>query len=203
MSDQLAEYFGLSKRTGALVVFVFADSPAAKAGLKAGDVILNAGGETVENPLDLRRVLAAKPEGSLEVRVLRDKQEKTLTVQLEKGTGSWLLEADHCDEAEVRVAMAPMAVHIPKIRIAPGAIATPAMEFAPMDLQMLKIKVAPAAIAIPKMELAPMHLQIPKIKMAPLAMPSVMIDLAPMKIDLPMMKIAPVNIVVVPRRIVL
>lgn len=183
MSPQLAEYFGLSKRTGALVVFVFADSPAAKAGLKAGDVILSAGVETVENPLDLRRVLTAKPEGSLEFKVLRDKQEKTLTVQIEKGTKSWLLEPDHFGEAEVRVAMTPMAVRIPKIRM------------------------VPATIAIPRIELAPMVIQRPKIKLAPMAIPAVRVDLtprvAPMKIEMPMIKIPPVKVVVVPRRIVL
>ncbi|HSE36592.1 MAG TPA: PDZ domain-containing protein, partial [Blastocatellia bacterium] len=88
MTPQLAEYFGLSKRSGALVIFVFADSPAAKAGLKAGDVILSADNETVENPLDLRRALSGKSERVVEFRVLRDKQEQTLRVQLEKGTGS-------------------------------------------------------------------------------------------------------------------
>ena len=74
MTPQLAEYFGLSKRSGALVIFVFADSPAAKAGLKAGDVILSAGGETVENPLDIRRALTGKSEGVIEFRIMRDKQ---------------------------------------------------------------------------------------------------------------------------------
>lgn len=97
MTPQLAEYFGLSKRTGALVVFVFADSPAAKAGLKAGDVILSMGGETVENPMDLRRILTTKSEGPVELKVLRDKQEQTLTVNVEKGTRSWLLEPEGSD----------------------------------------------------------------------------------------------------------
>jgi serine protease Do len=183
MTPQLAEYFGLSKRTGALVVFVFADSPAAKAGLKAGDVILNAGGETVETPLDLRRVLTAKPEGSLEVRVLRDKQEKTLTVQIEKGTKSWLLEPDHFGEADVRVAMAPIAVRVPKM------------------------KMVPAAIAMPKIVLAPMSVKVPTIKLAPMAVPSMKMNLtpriAPMKIEMPIIKIPPVRLVIVPRRIVL
>jgi serine protease Do len=76
MTPQLAEYFGLSKRSGALVIFVFADSPAAKAGLKAGDVILSAGGESVENPFDLRRVLTDKSEGAVEFRILRDSKNR-------------------------------------------------------------------------------------------------------------------------------
>jgi len=179
MTPQLAEYFGLSKRTGALVVFVFADSPAAKAGLKAGDVILNAGGETVENPLDLRRVLTAKPEGSLDLKIIRDKQEKTLTVQIEKGTKSWLLEPDQFGEADVRLALAPLAIKIPKM------------------------KLVPAAVALPKLALTPIVIRPSKIKLAPMAFPSFRFDLKPMKLEMPKIKIPPVNFLVVPRRIVL
>ncbi|HST21002.1 MAG TPA: PDZ domain-containing protein, partial [Blastocatellia bacterium] len=43
MSPQLAEYFGLKDRNGARVVFVHPDTAAAKAGIKAGDVILSIG----------------------------------------------------------------------------------------------------------------------------------------------------------------
>jgi S1-C subfamily serine protease len=100
MTPQLAEYFGLSKRSGALVVFVYADSAAAKAGLKAGDVILSAAGQTVENPMDLRHALVAKQEGGVELRILRDKQEQTLTVQIEKRSGI-LLEDGDCIESSV------------------------------------------------------------------------------------------------------
>ena len=179
MTEQLAEYFGLSKRTGALVVFVFADSPAAKAGLKAGDVILNAGGETVENPMDLRRVLTTKPEGSVEFRILRDKQEQTLTVKLEKGTGAWLLDPHEYADEEASMAIAPMVIQIPKIRV------------------------AAAAIAMPKIDLAPMVIQVPKIEMIPFAVPAIKIDLAPMKVDVPKIQIPSVKVVVAPRRIVL
>ena len=193
MTPQLAEYFGLSKRTGALVVFVFADSPAAKAGLKAGDVLLNAGGETVESPSDLRRVLTAKPEGPLEVRVLRDKQEKTVTVQIEKGTKSWLLESDNFGEADVRVAMAPIAIHVPKMKMTPVTMALP--------------KIVPVTVAVPNIHLAPMVFQTPGIKLAPMVFPAVKVDMtpriAPMKIEMPMIKVPPVKVVVVPRRIVL
>lgn len=174
MTPQLAEYFGLAKRSGALVVFVFADSPASKAGLKAGDVILSAGGEMVDNPMDLRRVLIAKPEGSTEFRILRDKQEMTLTVQLQKGTSSWLLEKDDFGERSVRLSMAPLDIHIPRISISPIVIEAP------------RVKLAPAVITIPKIKIAP--LSIPKI------------DLGPMKLELEKMKI---DVFVVPRRIVL
>ena len=89
MTPQLAEYFGLSKRSGALVIFVFADSPASKAGLKAGDVILSAAGETVETPMDVRRVLTNKSEG-----MGRVKDPETSKAHCKRssgeGTNSWL-----------------------------------------------------------------------------------------------------------------
>lgn len=207
MTPQLAEYFGLSKRTGALVVFVFADSPAAKAGLKAGDVILSAGAETVENPTDVRRVLVAKPEGSLELKILRDKQEKTLNVQIEKGTKSWLLEPDHFGDADIRVAMAPMAIRLPKLKIVPATIALPRAAFAPMVIQIPKMTLTPMVVPTPKITFAPMVIPTPRIVLAPMAIPSVNVDLmpmiAPMKIQMPKFKITPLRIVVAPRRIVL
>ena len=177
MTPQLAEYFGLSKRSGALVIFVFADSPAAKAGLKAGDVILSAGGDAVENPMDVRRVLTDKPEGVVEFRIMRDKQEQTLRVQLEKGTSSWLLAPDDLADTDVRVAIAPMTVRVPKIAIAPMAIKVPAMTVKPMTIHMPKMEITP--LAIPQIRLAPMRVVIPKVQ------------------------IDPVKIVIVPRRVVL
>lgn len=177
MTPQLAEYFGLSKRSGALVIFVFADSPAAKAGLKAGDVILSAGGDAVENPMDVRRVLKDKSEGVVEFRIMRDKQEQTLRVQLEKGTSSWLLAPDDFADTDVRVAMAPMTVRVPKIAIAPMAIKVHAMTVKPMTIHMPKMEITP--LAIPQIRLAPMRVVTPKVQ------------------------IDPVKIVVIPRRVVL
>jgi serine protease Do len=202
MTPQLAEYFGLSKRSGALVVFVFADSPAAKAGLKAGDVILNVGGENVENPSDLRRVLDSKSEGSVEFRVLRDKREQTLKVLVDKGTNSWLLEPDDYREA-VRVAIAPMVVQVPKFSIAPMVVKVPKFSIAPMVVTVPKFSIAPSVMALPRIKVTPMMVEMPKIKVAPLALPSLKINVPPVKVDVPKIKISPVNVVVVPRRVVL
>lgn len=205
MTPQLAEYFGLSKRTGALVVFVFADSPAAKAGLKTGDVILSAGGENVENPMDLRRVLMNKSEGAIEVKILRDKQERALTVQLEKGTGSWLLKPEDQDEV-IRAEIEPMVINIPQVAIAPMAINIPKVHVATGAMTIPRINITPAVITIPKIvvpkiDLSPMTIQMPKIEMAPMAIPDVKIDLAPMKVQVPKINISPINIVVAPRRV--
>jgi membrane-associated protease RseP (regulator of RpoE activity) len=193
MTTQLAEYFGLSKRTGALVVFVFADSPAAKAGLKAGDVILSIGGETVENPMDLRRILTTKSEGSVEMKVLRDKQEQTLAVHVEKGTSSWLLEPEDSDE--VVAVMSPISIALPKIDVRPAVISLPKIKLEPMTIQMPRVNIAP--IAVPSM-----NIQVPQIDIEPVKIEIPRIDLEPMKIEVPKINLAPMKIQILPRRII-
>jgi predicted metalloprotease with PDZ domain len=164
MTPQLAEYFGLSKRSGALVVFVYADSAAAKAGLKAGDVILSAGGQTVENPMDLRHALVAKQEGAVELRILRDKQEQTLTVQIEKRSGI-LLEDGDCIESSVRAAIESLDIEIPRIVVSPVAIQVPQIAINPMVVAAPVIKIDP--IVVPKVEITPMNITVPRIRIDP------------------------------------
>ena len=57
LSPQLAEYFGTKE--GVLVSSVTDDSAAAKAGLKAGDVITSFNGTVVNDPSDVRRRVGA------------------------------------------------------------------------------------------------------------------------------------------------
>jgi serine protease Do len=83
LTDQLAGYFGMSDRTGALVTEVVKDTPAEKAGLKAGDIILNVGGEKIEDAGDVREALFDK-EGTVELTILRDKKEIKIKAELEE-----------------------------------------------------------------------------------------------------------------------
>jgi serine protease Do len=71
ISGQLAKYFHLAEENGILVVSVDADGPAAKAGMKAGDVILKIGGKAVHDGDDVRSV----------VRDLEPGKETTLSIQ--------------------------------------------------------------------------------------------------------------------------
>lgn len=73
ISPALADSFGLKNRAGALVAEVTPDSPAAKAGLKEGDVITSFNGETVAdaNRLTLE-VTAVAPGTKVNLDVLRD-----------------------------------------------------------------------------------------------------------------------------------
>jgi serine protease Do len=63
VTPELANSFGLSKAEGALVTEVFHDTPAAKAGLKQGDVILSFDGHPIDKPRDLSIKVAETPAG--------------------------------------------------------------------------------------------------------------------------------------------
>lgn len=83
LTDQLADYFG-AKDGGVLVVQVGENTPAEKAGLKAGDVITGVDGDKVKDVSDLTRAVGKKEEGQLGVQLIRDRREMTLTVTIEK-----------------------------------------------------------------------------------------------------------------------
>lgn len=87
LGDQLAEYFGVEG--GVLVTSVHEDTPAAEGGLRAGDVIVGLGGEEIDAPDDLRRVLSDLEPGEVSVRIVRDGAEQTLTVELEEPEGAF------------------------------------------------------------------------------------------------------------------
>ena len=76
LTPELEEYFG-AKNGGALVSSVAQDSAAAKAGIKAGDVITSVNGRRVSDADDLTRELR-DVNGEVTIVVLRDKKEMIL-----------------------------------------------------------------------------------------------------------------------------
>jgi serine protease Do len=83
LSPDLAASFGVKEGKGALVADVSADSPAARAGLKSGDVITEFNGKKVEDPSALARAVAvAKPGETGKLTVWRDRQQTTVDVKL-------------------------------------------------------------------------------------------------------------------------
>jgi len=83
LTKQLADYFG-AKDGGILITSVSENSPAAKAGLKAGDVITAVDGEKVASPGDISRVINKKDDGDVSLTVLRDHNPRTVKVTPEK-----------------------------------------------------------------------------------------------------------------------
>ncbi len=83
VSKDLADSFGLDAAKGALVSNVEAGSPAEKAGLQNGDVILAVDGKAIEQSVDLPRIVGeAKPGATLALQVWRKgaKQDLRVTV---------------------------------------------------------------------------------------------------------------------------
>ncbi len=84
VTPEIAEAYGLKEPMGALITDVQDGYPAAKAGLKAGDLILKFNGKPVKNVDDLRFMVAQTPPGTkVKLEVLReDGSRKTFTVKL-------------------------------------------------------------------------------------------------------------------------
>ena len=81
VSKEIAESLGLSKPQGALVSSVEAGSPAEKAGLEAGDIILKFDGKTIEKSSDLPRTVGSTKPGTVShVSVLRRGVTKDYTI---------------------------------------------------------------------------------------------------------------------------
>ncbi|CAG9180072.1 DegQ family serine endoprotease [Cupriavidus respiraculi] len=83
VNQALAQSFGLPKPTGALVNTVEPDSPAAKAGLKPGDVIVQIGNNVVDHSGELpERVADIKPGTDTPLKVIRKGETLTLTARV-------------------------------------------------------------------------------------------------------------------------
>lgn len=83
VTEDLAASIGLDAPKGALVTEPQGDSPARKAGIKAGDAILAVNGETVNDARDLaRRIAAYPPNTTVDVTVWRDGKAETVKVEL-------------------------------------------------------------------------------------------------------------------------
>ncbi|MEX2089838.1 MAG: PDZ domain-containing protein, partial [Bacteroidota bacterium] len=89
LNEQLAEYFGAPEKKGVLVEEVDQESAAGKAGIKAGDVIVQVGKKKIDEIRDVSRALGAYDEGEkVDVEVLRKGARKTVSLEVgEEGDG--------------------------------------------------------------------------------------------------------------------
>ena len=83
VTGEIADSLGLKNARGALVAEPQSGSPAQKAGIKAGDVIVSVNGESVADARNLaRRISAMAPGTSVKLGVIRSGKEDTLTLTL-------------------------------------------------------------------------------------------------------------------------
>jgi serine protease Do len=95
LGPQLAEFFG-TNGAGVLVHSVEANSPAATAGLRAGDVVVRANSITLTSTGDWSKLVRENRGKAMPVVVLRDKKEQTLTLTLD-GKKRSSVESQHDD----------------------------------------------------------------------------------------------------------
>jgi serine protease Do len=83
LTPELAKSFSARESKGVLISDALQDSPAAKAGLKPGDILLEFEGKKMEGPSDLQRAVAVTTPGQdTKVKVWRDQGEKTIEIKI-------------------------------------------------------------------------------------------------------------------------
>jgi serine protease Do len=83
LTPELARAFGTRDTRGVLISDVIPDSPAARAGLQPGDVVLEYDGKRMEGPADLQRAVGLTAPGSTaRLKIWRDQAEKTVEVRI-------------------------------------------------------------------------------------------------------------------------
>ncbi|MCM8814628.1 MAG: DegQ family serine endoprotease [Candidatus Omnitrophica bacterium] len=139
LTEDLAASFGLKETKGALVSTVMPDTPAEKAGLKEGDIILEFDGKPVSDVKDLQKKVAdAKVGDVVTLGVWRDKKKITLPIKIaerpeeetiakrsdkETNEQSWrgLKVADITDEIRKKFNISPDIKGVIVINVEPGS----------------------------------------------------------------------------------
>ncbi len=81
LTPDFAEEINVEPDRGAYVLRVLPDTPAAEGGLRTGDIIIEAAGETIDQPDDLVQIVQATPVGeAMPLTILRGKKTRTVTV---------------------------------------------------------------------------------------------------------------------------
>jgi len=95
LTPQLREYFGASKDSGVIVGSIENGSPAEKAGLRIGDIVVAVDGKDVDSSWDLRRQLSDKKEGdTVRIEYLRGKNRASAVATLVEREGLLFRGAD-------------------------------------------------------------------------------------------------------------
>ncbi len=85
LTPELSKHFGVEEGKGLCIGKVHENSPAEKAGLQVGDVIVKADGERVERVTELQKLIQDKDKGEkISIEYLRDKKKKTVEVVIEE-----------------------------------------------------------------------------------------------------------------------
>ena len=105
VTRELAESFGMDKPQGALIAGVLEGSPAERAGMQVGDILLSFGERSIHRSSELPPIVGHTPVGQeVPVRILRNGESMTLTVTTD--------ELPEDDEIQVAAAVNPQGVQV-------------------------------------------------------------------------------------------
>ena len=151
LTKQLADYFGIADGKGVLVTAVTDDGPAAKAGVRAGDVITAVDGEAIDSPGDISRSINRKKEGDVTLTVIRNKSQQTIRVTPREGGGSGVMDRPQVGRRIVvpRIEIPTM----PDIEIAMPSITIPSIPA--VDIKMPPIRVTTPRVRVIRSERGP------------------------------------------------
>jgi serine protease Do len=145
LSKQLADYFGVAR--GVLVNSVEADSPADKAGLKAGDVVTEIDGKQIEDTDDLVRGLGAKDEGEVTLTVVRDRKQRTVRLTPERRQSPGI----NPTPGSFRVIRPPAAsLTTPRVKATPLTALTPGTLVTPRVINAPRLRATPLLMTAPR-----------------------------------------------------
>jgi membrane-associated protease RseP (regulator of RpoE activity) len=122
LTKQLADYFGV-KDGGLLITSVNENSPAAKAGLKAGDVITAVDGEKVDSSGDIVRAINKKQDGDITLTVVHDRATRTVTLTPEKNPEQQLIRPGTVGTRRIVIPR----IEVPEVNIQVPRIVVPAI----------------------------------------------------------------------------
>lgn len=116
LTKQLAEHFKVAD--GAMINRIVENSPPAKAGLKAGDIIVELDGKVVKNDFDLIRGINDKKEGDVQVTFVRDGSRQTISVTpMKSKEAGFMFRTD--DESGIIPSPPPIPMIAPRAPLAP------------------------------------------------------------------------------------
>jgi C-terminal processing protease CtpA/Prc len=166
LNGQLADYFGVADRGGLLVTSVVENSPAAKAGLKAGDVLTEIDGTQLRNAGELSRALNRRDEGEVTLTIRRERKTRTIKVTPDRMQDHPMFFRPGGLGAHPN-AIAPMALIAPRVSVAP-------MRAMPAPPATGLLPVRPATPAVPHLTplVAPRPAVAPRIYVAPPVAPA-------------------------------
>ena len=149
LTKQLADYFGIADGHGVLVTSVTEDGPAAKAGVRAGDVITAVDGEKVDGTGDISDIVNRKKEGDVTLTVVRNKSQLTFRVTPKEGAATFRTITRPTIGRQIVIPRIQFPV-MPDVNVAIPVIQIPSIEIPSIEIPSINIDVATPVVVTPR-----------------------------------------------------